>query len=88
MAKNRLVEDLREMENQKAKLTLERKNLMSACETLASKFNLESQQNLNLQGTIIIIKIGLDSFCKISRKQSKMFRCIEKSSVSLKLKWL
>ena len=55
MAKNRLVEDLREMENQKAKLTLERKNLMSACETLASKFNLESQQNLNLQGTPIFI---------------------------------
>lgn len=48
--KNRLVEDLREMENQKAKLTLDRKNLLSACETLASKYNLESQQSLIFQG--------------------------------------
>lgn len=55
--KNRLVEDLREMENQKAKLTLDRKNLLSACETLASKYNLESQQSLIFQG---IAQFNLD----------------------------
>ena len=60
--KNRLVEDLREMENEKAKLILERKNLMASCETLASKSNLDSQQNLMLQGNSSITQIELDSF--------------------------
>ena len=71
LTKNRLVEDLREMENKKAKMTLERKNLLSACETLASKVNLESQQNLHMQGTFSLIQTEPETFWKASRKLNK-----------------
>lgn len=49
--KNQFVDELRNLENHKAKLILERKNMMSCCETLANKFNLENEQNLQLQCT-------------------------------------
>lgn len=44
--KNRHIEELRTLENHKAKLTLERKNLMASCETLNCKFNMENEQSV------------------------------------------
>lgn len=36
------IDELRNLENQKAKLTLDRKDMMACCEKLSSKFNLEN----------------------------------------------
>lgn len=53
--KNQYIEELRNLENQKAKMTLDRKNMMACCETLSSKFNLESEQNILLQCSFQLI---------------------------------
>lgn len=58
--KNSYIEQLRSLQNHKAKLTLERKNLMSCCETLSNKFNLENQQSILLQGKFFIMKSELE----------------------------
>ena len=42
LKKNQYIDELRNLENQKAKLTLDRKNVMACCEKLSSKFNLEN----------------------------------------------
>ena len=50
MAKKGLVVDLRQIENQRAEVLLQRQKQMSACEALASKYNLENQQCMMMQG--------------------------------------
>ena len=53
--KAKCIEELRILENECAKMVLEKKNLISASETYASKCNFENQQSIALQRNLCVM---------------------------------